>query len=373
MVVNMQLQLQNFASLVGVATAAVQGAARQLVDLTVGSTLRAVLEASASIALWVQWLIVQVLQMTRAGTSVGSDLDSWMADFGVVRLPALSAVGVLTFGRLAGGGTALVPGGTLVRTADGSQVFVVAVDIGHVAWSPAQGGYAMAPGVVSLVVPAAAQVAGVAGNVQPGAVTLIAAALPGVDSVTNLGPFADGRDGESDAGLRRRFGRFLDSRSRATPVALGYAIDGVQQGLQHVLQENVPVSGGFVVTVDDGSGVPSRSLLDAVRAAVEAVRPVGAMYAVMAPVVTTVDVTVSVGLAAGAVGGAVRTEVAAAISSYIGGLGLGTPLSWSRLIQVSYGATALVTDVNGLLINGAAVDVVPGAAGMVKPGSVVVT
>ena len=67
----MQLQLQSFASLVGSASAAVQGSARQLVDLTVGSTLRALLEASASIALWVQWLIVQVLQTTRAGTAEG--------------------------------------------------------------------------------------------------------------------------------------------------------------------------------------------------------------------------------------------------------------------------------------------------------------
>ena len=82
----MQLQLQSFASLVGSASAAVQGSARQLVDLTVGSTLRALLEASASIALWVQWLIVQVLQTTRAGTAEGADLDSWMADFGVARL-----------------------------------------------------------------------------------------------------------------------------------------------------------------------------------------------------------------------------------------------------------------------------------------------
>jgi hypothetical protein len=62
----MQLQLRTFSSLVTSAAAAVQGAASQLVDLTVGSTLRAVLEANASIALWLQWLILEVLQMTDA-------------------------------------------------------------------------------------------------------------------------------------------------------------------------------------------------------------------------------------------------------------------------------------------------------------------
>jgi hypothetical protein len=54
----MQLSLQNFSSLMEGMAAAVQGAASSLVDLTVGSVLRAILEANASVALWLQWLIV---------------------------------------------------------------------------------------------------------------------------------------------------------------------------------------------------------------------------------------------------------------------------------------------------------------------------
>ena len=95
----MQLPLQNFATLVQQMAASVQGAAGQLLDLTVGSVLRALLEASASIALWLQWLILQVLTITRAATSVGPDLDSWMADFSFTRLPGAAASGVVTFGR----------------------------------------------------------------------------------------------------------------------------------------------------------------------------------------------------------------------------------------------------------------------------------
>ena len=44
----MQLSLQTFTALVQNMAAAVQSAATQLLDLTVGSTLRAVLEANAS-------------------------------------------------------------------------------------------------------------------------------------------------------------------------------------------------------------------------------------------------------------------------------------------------------------------------------------
>ena len=87
----MQLSLQTFTTLVQNMAAAVQSAATQLLDLTVGSVMRAVLEANASVALWMQWLILQVLQMTRAATSIGSDLDSWMADMSLARLPACTS------------------------------------------------------------------------------------------------------------------------------------------------------------------------------------------------------------------------------------------------------------------------------------------
>ena len=66
----MQLSLQNFSTLVEGMAASVQGAA-SLLDLTVGSVLRAILEANAAVALWLQWLIVQVLATTRLATSTG--------------------------------------------------------------------------------------------------------------------------------------------------------------------------------------------------------------------------------------------------------------------------------------------------------------
>ena len=79
----MQLPLQDFTTLVRNMAAAAQGGCRQLVDLAAGSALRAVLEANASLALWMQWLLLQVLGTTRAATSAGEDLNSWVADFGM--------------------------------------------------------------------------------------------------------------------------------------------------------------------------------------------------------------------------------------------------------------------------------------------------
>ena len=146
----MQLSLRTFNTLVQSMAAAVEASATQLLDLTVGSTLRAVLEANASIGLWMQWLILQVLRTTRAATSNGADLDSWMADLTLTRLPAVAATGTVTFSRFTPGMSALIPAGALVRTADGTQTFAVSVDTAQPSWSAASNGYVVAAGVASL-------------------------------------------------------------------------------------------------------------------------------------------------------------------------------------------------------------------------------
>ena len=373
----MQLQLQTFSNLVSNAAAAVQGAASQLLDLTVGSTLRAVLEANASLALWLQWLILQVLQMTRAATSNGPDLDTWMADFSVTRLPAVAASGTVTFSRFAPVTSALIPDGTDVRTADGTQTFTVYADPTNAAYSPAQNGFLLAVGIGSVDVPVAAVAPGSGGNVQAGAVSLIVAALPGVDTVVNAAASLGGLDAESDAALRTRFQNFLASLSRATTTAVGYAITSIQQGMQYTIQENVVPGGAtrmgsFVVTVDDGTGNPPPTLLTTVANAVEAVRPVGSSYAVQAVTVTTATISITVTVTPGAVHATVAPIVAAAVTAYVDTLPIGVPLPWSRLAQVAYDASAQVANVTLVLLNGGTADLAPPASGVVKATSVTV-
>jgi uncharacterized phage protein gp47/JayE len=367
----MQLRLQDFSALVSGAAASVQAASRTLVDLSVGSVLRAILEAHAAVALWLQWLIVQVHTMTRASTSEGADLDSWMADFAVARLPAVAAAGQVRFGRFATTEAALVPVGALVRTADAQQGFVVRADAGHAAWSDAQGGYVMGPGVGSVIVPVQAEIAGSAGNVLPGSITLIADALAGVDTVANDWALSGGLDAESDAALRLRFRDYMASLSRATPVAVGHAVASLQQGLRWRIAEGVG-TGAFVVTIDDGSGSPPAAVLDAAALAIEAVRPVGTSFAVQPPGVVAVTVSLAVSVAPGAVHAEVAAEVQQAIVAHLGALGIGEVLPWSRLAQVAYGASPSVVNVSALLLDGAALDVDPGPSGVVRAGSVVV-
>jgi uncharacterized phage protein gp47/JayE len=324
-----------------------------------------------------QWLILQVLRTTRAATSSGADLDSWMADLSLTRMPSVAATGIVTFSRFSPMLSALIPAGAFVRTADGIQTFAVSIDTTNPAWVVASNGYVVAGGVASLDVPVTALATGAAGNVQPGAVSLLASAIPGIDAVTNANAFQNGLDAESDSAFRDRFRNFIASRSRATTVAVGYAISSIQQGLNYTVQENLdsagqPRMGSFIVTVDDGSGSPSSALLSTVQTAVDAVRPVGSIFSVRPPTVVTVDVSLAITVAAGTAKPQVAGGVGNAIGSYVNSLPIGTTLPLTRLAQVAYAADGSVINVSQLLANGNTNDVTPGASGVVKAGVIAV-
>ena len=373
----MQLSLQTFTSLVQNMAAAVQSATSQLLDLTIGSVTRSIIEANASVGLWMQWLILQVLQSTRAATSGGADLDSWMADMTLTRLPPIAATGLVTFSRFTPIAPALIPAGALVRTADGSQIFSVTADVSNPAWTAASNGYSVPVGLATLSVPVTAQTAGKAGNVQTGAITLMATAIPGVDSVVNTAALQNGLDAESDAALRLRFQNFVLSRSRATPLAITYAVTSIQQGLDCSVLENQDAAGNlrvgnFVVTVDDGSGTPSANLLSVVSTAIEAVRPVGSSFTVQPPIVITVNPTLVITVSAGVVKGDVAVLVTDAISGYINTLPIGVGLPITKLAQLAYEASPGISNVNQILVNGAAGDITPSAMSVIKAGIVAV-
>jgi uncharacterized phage protein gp47/JayE len=371
----MQLSLQTFTSLVQNMAAAVQSAATQLLDLTIGSTLRAILEANASVALWMQWLILQVLQMTRASTSVGSDLDSWMADMSLSRLPAVPAVGSAAFSRYTATGSSLIPVGAIARTGDGTLTFAVTADTTSSVWNAALSGYTFSPGVSSLTVPIVAQVAGSAGNVLANTISLIATAIPGVDLVTNPTPTQNGLDAESDAAFRARFQNYLQSRSRATISAIGYAISSIQQGLDFTIAENVDPSGGswigsFVITVDDGSGYPPSSLLSTVYASVDSVRPIGSIFSVQPPNVVLANIGLALSVGLGTTSATVISTVTSAITNYVNSLTIGKILPLTRVAQVAYDTSSVVINVTQVQINGSSMDLIPASNGIIKVGTV---
>ena len=371
----MTLPLLGFTDYVRMQAATVQGAVTAVLDLTVGSALRAILEANAALALWLQWLAAQVLAATRAATSQGADLDSWMADFGVTRLPAIQAAGQVVFSRFAPTIAAVVPSGAQVRASATGQVYTVQADPTNAAWTGT--GYQIPAGIGSVSVPIVAVAAGLVGNAAIGTIDQIASALPGVDQVANPAPITGGMNAESDASLRARFGNFLDSRTRATTTAVSYAIASLRQGLRWATADSQDAQGNpapahFTVTLDDGTGSPSPALIAAASAAVDAVRPVGTSFTVRGPVVLPVTVQVSLVLSAPGQSASVGPLVAAAIGTYAASLGIGSTLPVSRVVALAFGASSAVQAAT-VLLNGAATDAVPLAWGVVQITSISVT
>jgi len=369
----MLLPIRNFSQLIQDMSAVLQSSVVKLLDLSPGSVLRAILEANASVALWVQFLITQMLQTTRAATCSAEDLDSWVRDFGLSRLPASQAVGTVIFSRYVPTSKATIPPGTRVKSSDGSLTFVVLADAAHANWSDDESAYVLSIGVDQVTVPISANEPGPSGNVQTGMITLLASSIVGVDEVSNPYSLIGGIEAETDDALRRRFLGYINSRSRATADAIGFAVSSVRQGLSFVVHENVDAAGhaqlgSFIVTVDDGTGVPSSSLLELIAASVDAVRPIGSRFSVRPPSVQHVDITVHVDPITGVQLSEIRVELVHAIERFVNALAVGSGLSVTRIAQAIYQESSKVNNVSGVTINGSNNDCIVSNRGVVKAG-----
>ncbi|RFB80027.1 baseplate J/gp47 family protein [Methylovirgula sp. 4M-Z18] len=372
------LTTQSFSQLVQNFAAAVQARSSDLIDFSQGAILRAVAEADAANALWLQALIVQVLGVTRAQTSNGSDLDSFVQQFGLTRLGAASATGQVIFSRFTASTIApFIPLGTLVRSADGSQQFSVTADATNTAYSAVLGGYTLASGAAAVNAPVAALAGGTAGNVAAGTITLIASTIPGVDTVVNGAPLSNGVDAESDAALRSRFVAFIGSLSKATDAALTYAIQSLQVDLQVAIHENVDPNGAsdpgmITIFVDDGSGNPPAALIAAANTAVQAVRAAGIRASVYPATTLLANVAMAITTASGYVHQNVVAQVAAALGTAIANVGLENTLAYNLLPSIAFGVPG-VANVSSVVMNSTAADLVPGFGQTIKPGIVSVT
>jgi len=389
------LTTKNFTSLVQEWAAVCQTAVSVVypaisLNFTKGSILRALAESQASVSLWLQGLTLNLLTVTRLATSQGSDVDSFVNDFNMTRLPGSVSTGIVTFSRIIPTNPAVIPVGALVQTSDGSQQFQVYADPTNTAYSanaggPGVPGYRLPAQVTSLNVPVENTIPGSVGNVQPNSITLIQTGMSGIDSVTNEAAFTNGFDVESDAAVRTRFILYINSLAKGTEGAIGYAITSVQQGLQYQIIENAPPALAYpppasypnpmaygyppsvLVYVDDGSGALPPTTLAAAAAAVNAYRAAGVSVGVFAATTLVGYVTMTIQTATGFLHPTVVAQVTAAIAAYINGIGLGNTLPYSGVSAVAMGIPG-VTSVSAYTLNNGTVDVVPGPGQTIKAG-----
>jgi uncharacterized phage protein gp47/JayE len=372
------LPTKSFLTLVSEQVAAIQGGSAQLLDFSVGTILRAVVEAYSAVALWLQGMILTLLATTRAATSTGSDLDTWMADYGLTRLPPMSASGLVIFSRFTATNRAVVPIGAIVQTADGKSAYAVVIDMLNAAYSSTDSGYVIAAGISSVDITVVASASGSAANAVAAAVTSLATAIPGVDTISNAAAFTNGADPETDAALRLRFVAYIASLSKATKVAVAYAIASVETDLQFVLVENATLAGTyqpgyFYVILSQAGGLPSSPIIAAVYAAIDAIRPVTVTFAVFAPTALPVSVSMVITTSASFSHSTLVTQVQAAVAAYLAALPIGAPLPYTRIAQIAYDVSPGVTNATSVIANGGTADITPTATQLITPGTVTIT
>ncbi len=374
----MNLNIKSFTTLVTDQVTAIQAKSALLVDLTIGSLLRAIVESNSGVLLWLQQLIVNLLVITRAATCAGSDLDTWLADYGFTREPATYATGPVTFSRFTATNAALITIGSQVTTNDGTQTYNVILDTGNANYSAAQGGYVVAAGVASVIVPVQAVTAGAAGNASAGTVTTVVGSIPGIDTVNNANAFANGADAESDDAARARFRLWIASLSKATLSAIEYAIASVKQGVSYKVVENQNYAGAtqygyFYAVVDDGSGAPSSAFLSSVYTAIDAVRGATVTFSVFGPTVVTANIAMTITTDPSVTHSDIVALVNTAITNYIATLTLGQSLPLTKLSAVAYDASTYVTNVTNITINGSSSDLAATVKQVIRAGTVVVS
>jgi hypothetical protein len=187
--------------------------------------------------------------------------------------------------------------------------------------------------------------------------------ITGIDTVNNLSAFTTGADQESDSALKQRFAAYILGLSRGDYFGLNASILSSAVNVEFTLTEGYNYDGSyhpgfFFVVTDDGSGSPSADFIATVRAAANAVRPLGVQCAVFPPVVFLANVSMQITTAVGYDHNTVVAQVAATVALNINSLGLANPLSTNQIAAWAYSVPGVVpgNGVANILLNGIAGD-----------------
>lgn len=353
----MSITIRSTKQLVQGYAAQVQASATSAISFVLGSIELARANAVSGVVMWLQSKIMQVLALTRASTSTASDLDSWMADFGIVtREPAVSATGSVTLSRYTTTAQVTIYPGALLKTADGAEQFTVIADTSQSAWNATLGAYIIPAGTASITATVQAVTAGTVGNINANTLTQIASAMPGVDTVNNAAAYANGVNAESDPALLARFQITLQGLRSGVKSSVTAAIEALQQNIQSVIVENQTLAGatqnGFFYVIIS----PYTSTLQSqVYSAVDAVRPLSVTFAVYAATTLSANIVVTVTVLAGYTHTQVASAITTALQNFIAAIPLGAGLSYSQLYSVIWGVAG-VSDATSLTLNGGTAD-----------------
>lgn len=371
---------------------AMQGVSSVVLDFNTGSDWLALIESNSGLALWLQSLATYLLGVARLQTSHGQDVDTFVQQFGLTRLPPTpaSAADGATFSRFTATQQAVIPsglydpstntitpGGAVVSAATNGISYMVYADTDNLYYDPLQNSYVIPVNITSISVPIVALTPGAIGNVISNEITTINSSLIYIDNVTNTQPITNGQDAESDSALRVRFVLYLDSLSKATKQALAAATLAVTGVKRYELVENKDIAGNeqlgfFIDVIDDGTGSASSGLLQAVSNNLEVTRGFTIGFSVYAPIQFPIDITVHVFIPITVDPPTIQAEVVAALENYITGQTFEALFAWSDIARVVYEADPVIINVTNWTLNGGTSDITLATQNIAVVGTITV-
>ncbi len=279
----------------------------------------------------IDWLKEQ----TFAQSAEGMPLELRAAERGVIRKPASTATGTITFGRKT---TALwysvpIPAGTVCSTSGVGAVRYVTTQDAE-----------LDAATMTVDVPAKAEDAGTAGNTDAGTITTMVTVPAAIEFVTNGAAFIGGCNAEDDDSLRARLTDCWGEPATGTNAAwyrqLAESVDGVASAS---VVPRANGAGTVAVYLGGKSAAVSADAVQRVQTAINAQREICADVTVQAAQTVPVNINCKVKVKAGQNTLSVRMEVHAAISRCFFGLGVGDPVVLAALTTRIY-ETGVVDD-----------------------------
>jgi len=199
----MAFQIKQFRSIAASMINWMRATQNKITDFNVGSVARTLVEATAA-------ELDELYQQYFIGLKEAIPVAVYNS-FDFQKLPAVRASGLVRVTITSSEESTLIPAGTVFKTVGGAErTYTSHEDV------TIESGDTYADVLVS------ADVAGVAGNISAGTEFVLEPAIEGMVSATNLAPFTNGSDEESDEARKVRFAAFIRSLNRGTVDALIY-------------------------------------------------------------------------------------------------------------------------------------------------------
>lgn len=304
-------------------------------------------------------LVPAILELAFPTEASGDLIDQRAADFGLSRVAGTKAAVTLRFTARAGAPE--IPAGTVAVTADGLRFETTA---------PAEFSGLTAD------VPAEAECAGRAYNVDAGSVLYLVKNIAGVASVTNPEAAEGGTDEESDSAFLARYKAYMRRTAASGSPAYYEGLALEVSGVGNVYCEPLWNGAGTarVVLAGPDKEALSESVVSAAKAHLEEGRMIGCSLTVVSVTELPVNVAATVTLAAGASVDDVATELTLRLSEYL----LGLPFGTSNLLRVSKVLSLLldcegVDEYSGITLNEGTANLTAGRSQTMVAGAVSLT